>query len=503
MHIRPAISVAILLLSASGARPDVTLPKIFADHMVLQRESPIHIWGEAAEGETITVEFHGEKAVVAASHLGTWSLYFAPMKAGGPYTLTVTGSSKIELHDIMLGDVWIASGQSNMEMPLKGWPPGGVIANSEKEISQANYPEIRQLHVQRDSSQFPVKDLRIATKWEICTPETAKDFSAVAYFFGRAIHQKEKVAVGLINSSWGGTPAEAWTSLEGLGADGSLMPVLAARAQDMAAVEYLNLKDEAEYRELLKTNPAAKREIDQTVESWSPAGLYNAMIAPLTQMPIRGVIWYQGESNSGEARAFLYGRLFSSLIQDWRRHWNSGNFPFLYVQLASFDAGPEEIWPLVREGQRQTLQLTNTGMAVAIDIGSEKNVHPPDKKTVGERLALWARSLAYGEKIESSGPLFRQAIPWDGGMQVWFDHADGLVAKNGTLPGFEVAGEDGKFVAAEAIIEGQTVLARNAAIPNPKYVRYGWTNFPVRVNLYNGADLPASPFTSLVYAPAQ
>jgi sialate O-acetylesterase len=492
--------LAPLLPLTATAKAEVKLPSTIADHMVLQRDRPIHIWGEASAGEAITVEFHDQKAGTVAEHLGTWSVYLPPAAAGGPFTLTIQGTNSIQVQDILVGDVWMASGQSNMEMPLAGWP-GSPLNNSAMEIERANYPQIRFLRVHADSSEYPVKDLRVPGKWEVCTPDSAKEFSAIAYFFGRDLQAKVKVPIGLIDSTWGGTLAEAWTSMEGLSADASLMPVFAARAEDTAREETLIRKDAEANLARAKTNSSAEKAFHQSVESWGPAGLYNAMIAPLTEMPIRGVIWYQGEANASSSRAYLYDRVFPALITDWRKHWKIGNFPFLFVQLASFDAGVGDEWPLVREGQRKALQLVNTGMAVAIDVGSAKNVHPPDKQIVGTRLALLARSVAYGEKVESSGPLYRQAIPWAGGMQVWFDHAAGLSAKDGFPGGFEVAGDEGPFIAAEAVLEGETVVARSSAVPHPKFVRYGWKSFPERMNLYNGAGLPASPFTSATYPP--
>jgi len=231
-------------------------------------------------------------------------------------------------------------------------------------------------------------------------------------------------------------------------------------------------------------------------ESWAPAGLFNGMIAPETPYAIKGVIWYQGESNSKLAFAPMYAKLFPALIADWRAQWHEGDFPFLYVQISNFTSNATEAWAIIREAQRRSLSVANTGMAVTIDIGDPGNVHPPDKQTVGARLALAARALAYGESVEYSGPLFRQAAPDGDGVRVWFDHtAHGLVAKGDALQGFEIAGDDGRFVTAAARIDGQTVVVSNAQVAAPKYVRYGWANAPV-VNLFNSEGLPASPFTS-------
>jgi sialate O-acetylesterase len=310
---------------------------------------------------------------------------------------------------------------------------------------------------------------------------------------------KEKVPIGLIESNVGGTPAEAWTSMDALTSTAALMPVFTARAHMMdglAAVE-LQEKQEAEAAAAAKERgetPAAAT-WRPTPPDWAPAALFNAMIAPLIPFPIRGVIWYQGESNTDVERAPIYQSLFRTMIEDWRAHWKEGDFPFLFVQIANFQS--TDAWATVREAQRRTLELTNTGMAVTIDIGEPKAIHPIDKQDVAYRLSLWARNLSYGESIEDSGPLFRQAVPEGGGMRVWFKHdGSGLTEKGGSLEGFEVAGSDGRFVPAQARIEGGSVVASSDKVPSPEAVRYGWASAP-DCNLFNGAGLPASPFTSM------
>jgi sialate O-acetylesterase len=489
---------ALALLAASlPAYADVAVPKVFSSHMVIQRDMPIHVWGEAAPGEKITVDLHGSTATATTDNLNRWSVYLPAQTAGGPFTLTIRGANTVTLDDILIGDIWFASGQSNMEMPLAGFPNNAVIKDSEKEIAAANYPQIRMLRVEKDAADYPLEDVRAANGWSQCTPETANSFSAVAYFFARSVQQKEKVAIGLIDSTWGGTPAEAWTSLDALGADAALMPVFAFRADRMdreATEQRLDLSDNAAKAQGKPATP--DRDWHPSQVSWRPAALYNAMVAPFTPLPIRGVIWYQGESNSRLAMAPLYNRLFSTMIQDWRNQWHQGNFPFLYVQISAYASTPRENWGLLRDAQRRTLSVTDTGMAVTIDVGNEHNVHPADKQTVGERLALLARKLSYGEEgLAASGPLFRLAYPENGAMHVWFDHAKGLTIKGSSAEGFEVAGADGNFVPATAKIDGDTVVASSPSVPNPRYVRYAWPNFP-RANLYNGAGLPASTFTS-------
>lgn len=489
----------IVLASASFASiayGEVRLPNVFSDHMVLQRDMPIHIWGWASPDETVTVRFREQSGSTKADSLGNWSIYLSPVHAAGPFDLTVQGTNTVTISDILVGDVWLASGQSNMEMPLNGFN-NAVLSHGPEEIANATHPEIRLLRVGKRSSIFPVND--IDARWTLCAPDTAADFSAVAYFFGRAIHEKEKIPIGLIDTTWGGTPAEAWTSLEALGADASLMPVFEARAQMMqdyaedAEIRARDAREDAAAK--AAGQPAPQHPWRPAPESWSPGGLFNGMVAPFVPLGIKGVIWYQGESNSGLLRAPLYHKVSSTLISDWRSQWAEGDFPFLFVQISSFRSTPAENWGLLRDAQRRTLSVTDTAMAVTLDIGNPDNVHPSDKQTVGARLALAARALAYGENIEYSGPLFEQAVPIASGMRVDFSHAKGLVAKGGALEGFEVAGADHRFVPASARIEGDHVIASSSQVGAPVYVRYAWPNAP-EANLYNSAGLPASTFTS-------
>ena len=370
----------------------------------------------------------------------------------------------------MVGDVWVASGQSNMEFSVKE----GIDAQTE--MARADHPGIRLFHVKNKVAHYPLDDV-VAEPWTSCTPDSVSDFSAVAYFFGRHLHEKLDVPIGLIETSWGGTPAEAWTSLHALSADASLMPVFAswARMNDGEAVHQLQREKElSEWRRAVDRAKTEGKEppgfpwepnIDS---SWMPAGLYNAMIAPLTRFPIRGAIWYQGESNASRERASLYAHLFGTMIQDWRSAWGQGDFPFLFVQLANFKTEPDAKWPELRDAQRQTLALANTGMAVTIDIGTTDDIHPKNKQDVGMRLALAARAIAYGEKIEYSGPLFRQATPEGSAMRLWFDHVGGgLTAKGGSLTGFEIAGADRKFVPADAAIDGATIVVSSPSVSAP------------------------------------
>jgi sialate O-acetylesterase len=489
----------LLLLAATGFA-EVKLPKVLSDHVVLQRDAPIHIWGWADPGEQVTVSLLSQKQTTTGDGLGKWSVYLAPQSAGGPYTVTVQATNTITLSDVLIGDVWFASGQSNMEMPLKGFPNSAVLKDGAQEIANSNQPQIRLLRVHTRASDHPLPDLGTPDEvWTLCTPDTAANFSAVAYFFGREIQQQEKVPVGLIDDSWGGTPVRAWVSLDSLSADSSLMPVfqdwseMADTTADVpAALAREKREDDAAKQ---AGSPLPKHSWHPNPSSWAPAYLYNGMIAPLTDFPIKGVIWYQGETDSAISRAPIYAKVFSTMIADWRGKWRQGDFPFLFAQISSFTSTESEKWGIVRDAQRRTLSLNNTGMAVTLDVGLPDNVHPPDKQTVGHRLALAARDIAYGEHIEDSGPLFRLAVPEGAGMRVWFDHSDGLTAKGGNLTGFEVAGEDHKFLPASANIDGANIIVTAPQVKTPVYVRYAWANFST-ANLYNGAGLPASTFSS-------
>ena len=478
-----------------AARADVALPALLGDHMVIQRGLPVHVWGNAAEGEFVSVEFRGATRSTTADAIGQWSVFLPPGEAGGPFDLTIKGNNTIRIEDVLVGEVWVGSGQSNMEFSLKE----GM--NSASELAGANHPRIRLFHVKNKVALYPLDDVA-ADPWTICTPESVRDFSAVAYFFGRHLQEKLGVPIGLIETSWGGTPAEAWTSQRALSADSSLMPVYAewARMNDDSARHQLQRKKQMdEWRSAVARAKADGKEppgfpwepnIDS---SWMPSGLYNAMIAPLTRLPIRGVIWYQGESNASRERAPLYAHLFGTMIQDWRHAWGQSGLPFLFVQLANFKTG-EARWPELREAQRQTLALANTAMAVTIDIGTTDDIHPKNKQDVGLRLALAARAVAYGEKIEYSGPMFQQATPEGHVLRVRFDHiGTGLMARGGNLVGFEISGADGKFVPADAKIEGDTVVVSHSSVAQPAHVRYAWKDDP-RCNLYNVEGLPASPF---------
>ncbi len=493
---RIAGAVAMMVCLLSGGRmagAEVKLPKVLASHMVVQRELPVHVWGWAAAGEAVAVSFRGETRATAADELGRWSVYLQPGAAGGPFVLEVKGTNTLTLEDVLVGDVWVAGGQSNMEFEMRKAATAGV------DLPKADNPRLRLMIVGKKVSEYPLPDVEAQAEWAASTPETAKEFSAVAWYFAREIGAEEKVPVGVIDSTFGGTLAESWTSLTALGGDAGLAGVFLARGR-MTAREVTAQLEDKEHERLRAEAKAAGRPEPQFpwhpwLPTWAPSMLWNGMIAPLTGFPIRGVIWYQGESNSALERAGLYGKLFPALIDDWRRQWGVGDFPFLYVQLANFKSTPQENWAEIREAQLETLKVRNTGMAVTVDVGNPDDVHPTDKVTVGHRLALAAEVVSYGAKVEGSGPIFRQVTTEAGAVRVWLEHAAGLTAK-GALTGFEVAGSDGVFAPAEAKIEGQTVVLTSAAVARPVAARYGWANSP-ECHLYNGAGLPASPFTSV------
>ena len=495
---RHCVGLLLALTLASGAalRAEIRLPNLLTDHAVLQRGAPIRIWGWASPGSPLTVAFHLQTVATTADRLGEWTAWLMPEVAGGPYTLTVSGDGGKTVSDLLVGDVWLASGQSNMEMPLLGFPPGAVIKDSAKEIAAANHPMIRLLHVPQKASDYPLDDQPAA--WTLCTPETAAKFSAVAYFFGRELSDKEHVVIGLIDSTWGGTPADSWVSMDAFGSDASLLPAFASRARFAANIAHRDAIAAAYKREdeeaITAGRPAPSHPWRPNPQSWSPSMLYNGMIAPLTGYSIKGFLWYQGETNSAPDRAPFYEALFKGLITDWRAHFAQGDLPFLFAQISSFNS-PGEDWGQIRDAQRRALSLRNTAMAVTTDVGDPDNVHPPDKQTVASRLALGARSLAYGENVQYASPLFRQVTTEPGGLRVWFDHAQGLYSASKVLSGFEVAGEDHHFTPTEATIEGDTVVVKSVSGNPPRFVRYGWSQV-VPESFYNGVKLPASTFTS-------
>jgi len=485
----------------------IKLPALFCDNMILQQNTNAPVWGKAAPGAKISVSIGKRTAKTVADKNGKWLARLKTPKAGGPYTLTLSdGGKPVILKNVAVGEVWVCSGQSNMQWTVRS------SNDAEEETKNANYPNIRLFSVKRKTSQNPLDD--VGGKWTSCSPTSVLHFSAVGYFFGRHLHKNLNVPVGLINSSWGGTRAEAWTSTEMLKSDKELSPIVTAWdkwfAEDYAAAckkyeekiagHKLRLaqwkKDKAEGKKVTKTAPRRPRHPYGPTSQHHPANLYNAMIAPLIPYAIQGAIWYQGESNAG--RSYQYRKLFKAMITDWRNRWGRGDFPFLTVQLANFrsrsDKPTASAWAELREAQLMSLELPNTGLAVIIDIGAANDIHPRNKQDVGKRLALWALGNTYDKNIVFSGPLYSGMQKEGSKIRVRFKHTgSGLVARGDKLAAFSIAGKDMKFVWADTKIDGNTVLVWSDKIKNPAAVRYGWQNNPP-CNLYNKEGLPASPF---------
>jgi len=463
----------------------------------LQRDQPLRIWGRADSGETVTVRFAGQEVSTEANETGNWQVFLNPMPAGGPHEMTIQGRNRIVLRDVLLGEVWVASGQSNMVWPVRR------SNDSEAEISSADFPRLRLFKVKLRVSDEPLDDVEGA--WQAATPQSVADFSAVGYFFGRELHQELGVPFGIIQTAWGGTPAQSWTSRERLEADPALEPLFDDWARVLAAYPAAKEKYEADLKQWEDAAAKAKSAAHDAPQrprpprgpghQHSPSGLYNAMIAPLTPFAIRGAIWYQGENDASSSRGYLYRDLFPAMIDDWRRAWAQGPFPFLFVQLANYRRVPEKSeWPELREAQQMTLGLRNTGMAVTIDVGESDDIHPKNKQDVGHRLALSARAVAYGREVVHSGPVFRQMTLEGEYARLWFDSVGGgLTARDGRLEGFVLAGADRQFHQAEARIEGDTIVVSSGKVKTPAAVRYAWDADP-ESSLFNRSGLPASPF---------
>jgi len=478
---------ALLLLNAAtpqaGAQGDSReehpfLSSVFTSNMVLQRDMKDPIWGWTDPGKGVTITIGGKTVRVKADGHGRWEAKIGPFRAGGPYQMKVSGRQTVDLTNILVGDVWICSGQSNMEMGI------GNVNNAKDEIAAANFPTLRLYTVQKTVASSPLDSLgrndgQLFGQWSVCDPRTVatggwNGFSAVGYFFGRELNQQLHIPIGLIHTSWGGTIAEAWTS----------EPALRPLKDFDGALDQIDKVNQGQAT-LDKGNPNVS-----TV-------LYNGMIAPLIPYGIKGAIWYQGESNAG--RAYQYRRLLPTMIGDWRTHWGEGDFPFYIVQLANWQAlqkqPGDDAWAELREAQSLTAKTApHTGIAVIIDIGDAADIHPKDKQDVGKRLALNALAKDYGKRVAYSGPIYRSMRKHGREISVRFEHVDrGLVAKGDKPEGFAIAGADRKWVWADAKIAGGTVVVSSPQVSNPVAVRYAWAINPI-CNLYNTAGLPASPF---------
>ena len=636
---RKILLLLTLISTCYSLLADVSLPNFFGDNMVLQRDKPIPIWGWASPKEKITVQFDHQTKTTKADKSGKWMIKLDNENAGGPYLLTIKGKNTVTFNNVMVGEVWICSGQSNMEMPIEGW---GKINNYEKEIAAANYPLIRHIKVPNTISSTPQDNIPKAD-WKVCSPETAGDFTAAGYFFARELYNKLKIPVGLINTSWGGTMVETWTSRQAFENSDEFKEMIATMPQlnldsmakikkeeslkriealqgsmdnidatnwnepttndnawpqmhlpnfwetqqlgDMDGIVWfrktINLSAEdagkaatlelamiddndvtyvngtkvgstAAYnaKRNYPVEPGILKEgknviavrVDDTggyggiygdsadmkltignhaiplYGAWHfkvekitggsasigpnsyPTLLFNAMLNPLIPYAFRGVIWYQGETNAG--RAYQYRKAFPLMITDWRKRWNDGDFPFYFVQLASFNAdngnsNNGSTWAELREAQAKTLSLPNTGMAVITDIGDSSNIHPKDKQDVGKRLAAIALHNVYGEDIVYNGPVYTSMKTEGNKVIISFtDIGSGLIAHDryGYIKGFEVADADKKFHYAKAYISGNTVVVYNDSVNAPVAVRYGWADNNLEDNLFNKEGFPAGPF---------
>ncbi len=487
-YLAALVATSLAWSSVCVTRADVKLHGLFTDNMVLQQGARLKIWGWADAGEEVTISLAGATAKARPAASGKWMATLPAQKAGGPLTIIVKGKNTLALTNVLVGEVWIASGQSNMEWPLRS------AFEAEKAIAASANPMLRLYTVPKLKADQPVDNVNAV--WQECGPQTSPGFSAVGYYFGRDLQKALQVPVGIIHTSWGGSPAEVWMNEKVLAANPDYKrDILDPYPVQLKKVQAAIAQWEKERAEAQKNGqPFNKR---RPAAGWKPTELYNGMIAPLIPFPIKGAIWYQGESNAG--RAYRYRTLFADMIKNWRKDWGQGNFTFLLVQLAPFmaikDQPGDSTWAELREAQLLSTQiLPKVGMAVITDVGDEKDIHPKKKEPVGARLALAARGIAYREKIEYSGPVYKGMKVKDSKAILSFEHVgSGLEARDGELKGFAVCGEDKKFVWAKAEIQGDKVVVSSPEVPKPVAVRFGWADCPV-VNFWNKDGLPATPF---------
>ncbi len=487
-----------LLFSVSAA--DVRLPAVFSDNMVLQRQMPVPVWGFADAGEEVTISLCGQSKTVKTNGDGKWMVRLAAMPAGGPFEMTVRANNTVAFTNVMVGEVWVCSGQSNMEFPLER------STGARAEIKNATNSNIRLFTIPHTIAENPKDD--VDASWLVCHPHFADNFSAVAYYFGKTINNQLEVPIGLIQSSYGGSKIEPWMTIEAL----RQVPSLSSAVEHIAGSDQVHRGHVSEaLKELEVYLPMAQRAFAAgegvpappkwpvhplATDKQQPTCLYNGMINPIVPFAMRGVIWYQGEANCNQNDGMLYYDKFKAMLASWRSQWGQGDFPFYYVQLAPFVYGDSEELPLFWEAQTACLQIPNTGMAVTVDIGDPYDIHPSKKQDVAKRLALWALAHDYGmDKLVYSGPLYKSMKVKRNKAVISFDHVGtGLTSRDGMdLTWFEIADEDKKFVKAKALIDGDTVIVSNEKIEKPVAVRFGWDQ-KAEPNLSNKEGLPAPPF---------
>jgi sialate O-acetylesterase len=495
---RAKLTALLMFAAAAPLLADVKPSGLFGDHMVLQSGMAVPVWGTAAPGERVTVTLNGQKQSATASADGKWMLRLKSLKPGGPFQMTIAGTNTIAIADVLVGEVWLGSGQSNMAFTVsKKQASYAGLVDEEREIAEANYPRVRMFTGKTAKTYEPQTEIQ--GEWLICTPQNVPGFSAVGYLFARDLHRELKQPVGFLTLAFGASTAESWIRRETVAADPLLKPML---DHFDAAVQFYRTRPEAPPTEApqppqtinARPGPPPARQRDPVQDQHNSTVLFNGMINPVTPYAIRGAIWYQGESIvGGKEGVALYPHVMETLIKDWRKLWGQGDFPFYVVQLPALQNISNN--PLVREGQAAVLSLPHAGMAVTIDIGDPKDVHPHNKAPLGERLTRMALANVYGRKLEYSGPVYDSMKVSGNAIRVKFSHlGGGLVAKDGPLKWFTIAGADGKFVPAEARIEGHTVVVTSPTVSAPAAVRYAWDNYPEGCNLYNAAGLPAAPF---------
>jgi sialate O-acetylesterase len=487
MNIKNLMALGACALLAATVQAEVKLNSMFCDHAVLQRNKPLPVWGSADVGETITVSFAGQNKTVTTGQDGRWGVTLSALPASSEgRSLTVAsnqGGQPIVLVDVVVGDVWICSGQSNMSFVLQ------LSSNAATEITDGTYPLFRHIKIAEAVADTPESTVICRDKgWVPASPEwrNVGNFTAVGYFFGLKLHKELNIPIGLIGANWGGTKIEPWIAPEGY----------------KRVPELKNISDKVEESLLNGSSMGASHQ--------EPTRIYNAMIHPLVPYAIRGVIWYQGEGNGGEGVSYFHK--MRALIEGWRKLWNQGDFPFYFVQLANYQNSPDtpaggDGWAKIREAQRQALTIPNTGMAVSIDVGEANDIHPKNKQDVGVRLAAWALAHEYGKDVVASGPLYKSHVVTGNAIHVSFDYAGGglMVAskqglappvevKGGKLAHFSIAGADKVWHWAEGTIDGDTVIVSSTKVPSPVAVRYAFRMNPEGVNFYNRTGLPASPF---------